>query len=389
MDVQPKSESAAELIMIMKTDTIRASRFISFLFGFTLLFVPHSLAFAQSIVVLVNDEPVTSYELKQRQRFLVLTGGVKGINEKIKQRLKAPETQQEFREFAMKVRPTSQEEMRELQKRFVQNIQKQVMAASTSSTRQAALEQLIEERLMIQAAKELKVDVSDEDLNNILKRMAERSSKSKKLTVKEFLGQLESQGIDPSTLKERVRASNSWQQVIKRRYGGQLSVEMAAINTTSSTGDDEATLDVQIIMFALSNPKDETQVAKRLVEVEDLRKKFNSCSMLGGLLKGVDGVSVRGVTKVQISKFRGEVQAALKKGRVGQMTPPAIHGNAIESYAICAKHQTVASGSSKKKKSSSTRIQETFELYSRRYLRDLKDRARIEYPNKKNGRAGG
>jgi len=375
--------------MIIKTDTIRASRFISFLFGLTLLFVPHSLAFAQSIVVLVNDEPVTSYELKQRQRFLALTGGIKGINEKFKRRLKAPETQQQFREFVEKVRPSSQEEMRELQKRFVQNIQKQVMAASVGTTRKAALDQLIEERLMIQAAKELKVAVSDEDLNNILKRMAERSSKGGKLTVKEFLGQLESQGIDPSTLKERVRASNSWQQVIKQRYGGQLSVEMAAIKTMSSTDNDGATLDVQIIRFALSNPKDEKLVTQRLLEVENLRKKVNSCSMLGRVLKGIDGVSVRGVTKAKISNFRGEVQAALKKGRVGQMTPPEIHDNAIESHAICAKHQTVASGSSKEKKDSSTRIQETFELYSRRYLRDLKDRARIEYPNKKNGRAGG
>jgi hypothetical protein len=111
--------------------------------------------------------------------------------------------------------------------------------------------------------------------------------------------------------------------------------------------------------------------------------------MLSGLLKGVDGVSVRSVTRAKLSKFRGEVQAALKKGREGQMTPPAIHGNAIESYAICKKRKTVASGSTKKKESSSQKIQETFELYSRRYLRDLKDRARIEYPNKKNSRAGG
>jgi peptidyl-prolyl cis-trans isomerase SurA len=287
----------------------------------------------------------------------------------------------------MKVRPTSREEMQELQKRFVQKIQKQVMAETTSSTRRKALEQLIEERLMLQAAKQMKLAVSDEDLNKIIGRMAKRGNKN--LTAKEFLGQLKSQGIDPSTLTERVRASNSWQKVIKRKYGGQLQVEMAAIKTTSSTGEDQATLDVQIILFALANPKDEKLVAQRLIEVENLRTKFKSCSMLGGLLKGIKGVSIRTVNKVKISKFRGEVRAALKKGRVGQMTPPAIHGSAIESHAICAKHKTVASGSSKKKKSSSAKIQETFELYSRRYLRDLKDRARIEYPNKKNGRAGG
>ncbi len=384
MDVQQKSESAVEFIMIMKTDTIRVSRFIGILFGLVLFLAPHRQAFAQSIVVLVNDEPVTSYELRQRQRFLALTGG---IGKRMKQRLQAPETQQQFREFAMKVRPSSKEEMMELQKKFVQHIQKQVVAETAKTSRKAALDQLIEERLMLQAANQLKVAVSDDDLNKILERMAQRGSQ--KLTVKQFLGQLESQGIDPSTLKERVRASNSWQAVIKRRYGGQLQVEMAAIKTTSSTDNDEATLDVQIIKVPLSNSKDEKQVAQRLVEVENLRTKFKSCSMLGGLLQGVSGVTVRSVNKVKISKFRGEVSAALKKGRVGQMTPPAIHNSAIESYAICAKHKVVASGSSKKKKSSSTKMQETFELYSRRYLRDLKDRARIEYPNKKNGRVGG
>ncbi|MEJ2125431.1 MAG: SurA N-terminal domain-containing protein [Alphaproteobacteria bacterium] len=370
--------------MIMKLDTSRTLRFIGLVFGLALFLAPHKQAFAQSIVVLVNDEPVTSYELRQRQRFLALT---RGIGKRMKQRLKSPKTQEQFREFAMKVRPSSKEEMRELQKKFVQHIQKQVVAETARSSRKVALEQLIEERLMLQAAKQLKVAVSDDDLQSILKRMAQRNNK--KMTVKQFLGQLRKQGIDPTTLKERVRASNSWQKVIKRRYGGQLQVEMQTIKTTSSTDKNGATVDVKIVKFAIANPKNESLVAQRLLEVEKMRKKFKSCGMLNGLLSGVKNASVRSVTNVKISKFRGEVQAALKKARTGQMTPPAIHGGAIESHAVCKKRETVASGVSKKKNNTASKLQKTFKLYSRRYLKDLKDRARIEYPNKKRSRVGG
>src|SRR5688500_42735 len=81
---------------------------------------------AQSIVVLVNDDPITSYDVAQRQRFLALTSGV---GDKMRERLKSEKTQEEFKAYMMAERPSSKEEAQALQKKFVEKLQQEVVAS--------------------------------------------------------------------------------------------------------------------------------------------------------------------------------------------------------------------------------------------------------------------
>ena len=80
------------------------------------LLVASAGAVAQSIVVLVNDDPITSYDVAQRQRFLALTSG---LGDKMRARLQSDATKEEFQAYMTKQRPTSKEEAQELQKKFV------------------------------------------------------------------------------------------------------------------------------------------------------------------------------------------------------------------------------------------------------------------------------
>ncbi len=354
---------------------------VSWLLGLVLCglssFLFHGNAVAQSIVVLVNDDPITTYDVAQRQRFLALTSG---IGQKIQVALQSEQTKEAFREFMMRERPASREEAQELQKKFVQQLQRKIVANSSRSMRKQALDQLIDERLMLQAARDQKITISDDEVNQMLTRMAQGGSR--KLSLKEFLAQFSNQGINPSTLQNRIRAQSAWRQLIKRLYGSRVK---SSISVTTSTATDPASgtvVDVQAVKLAVPAGANQTLMAKRLVEAENLRRRFKSCAGLSGLLNGLERVSVKSHTKARITSFRGEVRAAILKGRPGEMTPPVIVAGGIETHAICSKKVPVATGETKENKEQQE-LQEVFQLYSRRHLKDLKDHARLDYP--KNG----
>lgn len=160
-----------------------------------------------------------------------------------------------------------------------------------------------------------------------------------------------------------------------------MQAASAGAAPSSEFPEDETLFDVQIVRFANTTPGDQKLLAQRLVDAEALSKKFKDCKALAGLIKGARGVSVKNMTKAKIADFRGDVRAALLKGQPGQMTPPVIDGDAVEAHAICAKAAPTAAKA--KPDPGQDKMKEAFQLYSRRHLKDLKARARIEYP--KNG----
>ena len=352
--------------------------------GMMLIFSP-AFSSAQSIVVLVNDDPITTYDVAQRQRFLALTSG---LGDKMRARLQSDETKEAFKAFIMKERPSSKEEAQELQKKFVAQLQQDVIASSSGSLRKEAIEQLIDERLMMQAAKDQKITVTDDEVNQTITRMAEGGQR--KQTVNEFLEQFRSQGVNPSTLQSRVRAQTAWRQVIRRVYGSRVQSSVASIDNASENDGGATTVDVRVVSLAMPQKAEQKIVAQRLLDAETIRKRFTSCDKIADAVKGVESVSIKSLTATKIADFRGDVKAALSKAQPGQMTPPVIGGSAVESHALCGKKVPVAASGTKaagadkdKKDGPADKTQEEFQLYSKRHLKDLKDRARLDY--KKNG----
>ncbi|WP_088342466.1 MULTISPECIES: SurA N-terminal domain-containing protein [Rhodomicrobium] len=364
--------------MTLRPNTAHGSWPLRFVLFGLLLLAHLPGAMAQSVVVLVNDEPITSYDVAQRQRFLALTGG---LGDKVRAKLQSEETKAAFKAYMTEQRPQSREEAQELQKKFVAKLQQDVVASSSGSKRQEAIDQLIEERLMMQEARAQKISVSDADVNESLTRMAKGGGRD--ASLEEFLGQFQNQGVNPSTLRERIRAQTAWREVIRRIYGSRVQAAVSRVDNTAPAEADSGTLvDVEIVKFTLPANADQNVFAKRLVEAEAIRKGFSTCPALVAQIKGKTGITVQSLRKANLKDFSGDVRAALVKAKPGEMTPPVINGGNIESHAVCTKQVSVASGKSEKKDESKDRMQEEFQLYSRRHLKDMKDRASIKYLSK-------
>lgn len=134
---------------------------------------------AESVAAIVNDDIISSYDLVQRMRLVILTTGFQPTNETIPQ------------------------------------------------IQQMALQQLIEERLKLQelrhAEKENKMTIvlTDKEVDEVVSQIVQGEYK---MSEDQFYGLLKQQGINPATYREQIRIEQSWGQYINGRYGGRMRI---------------------------------------------------------------------------------------------------------------------------------------------------------------------
>lgn len=133
---------------------------------------------AEGVAAIVNDEIISTYDLRQRALLLILTSGVQ---------------------------PTE---------RTLPQLQQQ------------ALRSLIEERLQLQEVRkqERKQKFEIVPSNAEVDRQIEGLAQDNKMTGDQLRGQLASQGIDVETLRDQLRAQIGWQRWINGRYGSRVRI---------------------------------------------------------------------------------------------------------------------------------------------------------------------
>jgi len=134
----------------------------------------------EGILVSVNDDMITSYDLKQRMLLLIVTSGVQ---------------------------PTQE---------------------NYAALQQQALSSLVDEHLQKQEMAHWKVTVGDDEINQELDRMAAQSN----MTRDQLLAELKKVGIEPQTLKDQISAQTGWSELVGGRYHSSAAVGRAQVDAT-------------------------------------------------------------------------------------------------------------------------------------------------------------
>jgi peptidyl-prolyl cis-trans isomerase SurA len=141
---------------------------------------------SEGVAAIVNDEIVSTYDLAQRMRLLILTSGIQ-VNEQ-----NLPQLQQQ------------------------------------------ALISLVDEHLQIQelkrVEKEQKFDIvpTEDEVNEELADMA----KSNNMSSEQFIAMFKARGVQISTLKSQIRSELGWQRWIRGRYGSRVIIGPDQIKAT-------------------------------------------------------------------------------------------------------------------------------------------------------------
>lgn len=341
----------------------------------------------QSIVALVNDEPITGYEVRVRTE--MLSGGAvaeymkNNVEGRWKSMMSSPKIQTEFQEYAKKKQPRTKEELQAIQKEFVLGKRNAMMAQLQSEARnhagaktsKAALDELIDEKLKMQEAKRLGAIASDDEVDMIIKGIAERN----KMTIDQLAKSLGGT-IDP--MKQRIRSTLAWNDVIRRKYGHQIAVATKDVEkyvaTSNTNTQDDVELVVQRVRINLPAKVDEATTAQRLSQAEAIRAKFTDCKTTSQIITGNPGVRVEELGKRRASAFPEPTRSLLTSAKDNEMLPPSVNEGAVDLFAVCGR-SVVKADEQKRTQAEGELKQKEFELLSKKHLKDLRQDASIEY----------
>lgn len=141
---------------------------------------PEIPSLGEGMLVSVNKDMITSYDLKQRMLLLIVTSGV------------------------------------------------QVTQENYAAFQQQAMTSLVNERLEQQEMDHWKVKVTDDDINEELTRMAQQSN----LTGDQLLTELKKTGVEPATLRAQIASETGWNQLVGGRYHANAAVGSAQVTAT-------------------------------------------------------------------------------------------------------------------------------------------------------------
>src|SRR6476469_9078701 len=197
----------------------------------------------QSIVVLVNDDPITLYDIEQRQRFLAVT------------------TQEQ----------------------------------PSPALKKKATDMLIEERLQLQQGKKLGITPDEDDVNKVLVGMAKNNNMSPD-QLATALGQM---GVNIKTLRDRIRSQVVWQDVVRKKFRRNVSIGEADVDKAltdageSGKTKEETTLTLRQVKYEIPTDAAQAEIARQLAAIEAIRAKVQSCSNFSTLTKDIKGFKVK------------------------------------------------------------------------------------------------
>lgn len=277
-------------------------------------------AAAQKVVVVVNGDPITSYDVSQRQR----------LHQLIERK---------------------------------------------SITAKEALDELIDDRIKTQQIRRLQTTVDQADIDRMYASVAERSGR----TAAELTASFAQGGLDARIFKDKLVADYVWSQYVRSRAGTTMirdSDVVAALQRRGTTQLVATEYTLHPIVFVV--PRNSGNYSARLQEANALRQRFTSCETGLEMAKGLKEVVVRQPILRLSSDMPASLRQLLDKTEVGRLTPPEVSQSGVETFAICNKTQ-VRGESSEKREIKDQLSTSQFTAESKKMIAELRKASLIEY----------
>jgi peptidyl-prolyl cis-trans isomerase SurA len=200
-------------------------------------------------------------------------------------------------------------------------------------------------------------------------------------TTDQFSKMLESRGVNPNTLKARLKADMTWNQMVRGKFGQQLNPSEKDIFEAEMKADEkevgvEYTLHPITFVVPRGSPANVIEARKR--EADALRQRFQSCNTGLPFARALREVVVRAPIRRNSADLSPALREVLAKVEVGKVTPPEVTEGGVEVFALCQKKETNADSPTKRKVRDEI-FQERFKTRAERYLKELRGQAMIEY----------
>ena len=299
-------------------------RFLLLILG-AVLSLTGAPARAQNIVVMVNGDPITDYDIEQRSKLDQLT-------------------------------------------------------TQKTPARQDVINELIDDRVKIKEGKKYGVDPGVSDINQSYEGMAQRM----RISPEQLTKSLEVKGVRPETLKGRMKAEMVWTSLVRGRYKERLQVgEKDVADKVKAEGNEKLQIDgteykMQPIVLIVPRGSPPAFQETRQKEAETYRARVTSCEEANSLFRSTPNATIR----ESVTKTTADLPEALRKvlddTPIGHLTAPEVTKQGIEMVVLCSRKPTTID-TPKKREIREKMYSEKYEKTQKTYLEEIRKAAMIEY----------
>ncbi len=279
---------------------------------------------AQSVVLMVNGEPITSFDIEQRGKLDALS--------------------------THKIPP-----------------------------REQIIDELIDDKVKIKEAKKFGIDPSGSDIDAIFASMGSRM----RLSPDQLAAVLGKQGVRAETMKAKMRADSVWASLVRGRYKDSLQVSEKDVHSILVKGDENADkaesfeYNMRPIVLVVPRGAAPGVLESRRKEAEALRNRVQSCDEASNIFRTMSDAAIRDNVIKTSADLPAPLRDMLDKTPIGHLTPPEVTKQGVEMVALCERKPTTMDSPQKREQRDKLFAQK-FEAKSKAYLQEIRKAAMIE-----------
>ena len=252
------------------------------------------------------------------------------------------------------------------------------LSTQKKPSRQEALDDLIDDKLKVQLSKRYIAEVPKRDIETAFANMARRAG----MTPAQFAKSTASQGVSAEALKARIHADFVWSQIIRGKFQGSLQVGDKEVEVKMQGASNQEPVNYEYklrpVLFLVPRGAAPTALEARKKEAEAFRARFQSCEEGLRSAMALPDVAVRETITRQSADLGEAQRKVLNDTPVGRLTPPDFTPQGVEVFAVCSK--TTAKGDTPaKRKVRDEMYNERYQAASKKFLKELRSQALIEY----------
>lgn len=281
------------------------------------------------VVAVVNDEPITEYDVNQRVKLARLLNGAKG---------------------------------------------------NDAALRKDALEALVEDVLKRTEAKRLNVNISAEQIAGTIDRIAQGSSGS----TEKLKARLNQGGVQFKTLARQIEAQLAWNGVVRARFSRRVKVDEKDIDRKfeqfkdNPPGKTQRFYQIQQVILPFDKGASRELIYSRMVEAQRFQQNFKGCGSIKAAGKGIFDIRIRNIGDVPTESVPAKLREMLNKIGPGKLTPPNVTPTGVELIAFCS-NKVIKPEPVTRKDVEDRLLEQQYGLHAQRYLRDLRRDSLVEY----------
>jgi peptidyl-prolyl cis-trans isomerase SurA len=245
--------------------------------------------------------------------------------------------------------------------------------------REQVINELIDDRIKIKEAKKFGIDPTPAEIDAIYTSMGARM----RLSQEQLTKTLENQGVRPETFKNKMRADSVWSGLVRGRYKDSLIVNEKDVESAIVVKGDDADkagsfeYTMRPIVLVVPRGAEPGILESRRKEAEALRNRIQSCEEASDVFKIMRDAAIRDSIVKTSADLPPPLRELLDKTQIGHLTPPETTKQGVEMVALCGRKPTTADTPAKRELRDKMFAQK-YEAKSKAYLDEVRKAAMIE-----------